>query len=82
MIDSNALIREKEYILAKKTPKDIRSDIFPVETPKRKNPQLFQFDKVKLGKDQVREMRSAVHSKDYMQRLLIDALKRAGYEKR
>ena len=24
-------------------------------------------------------MRSAVHSKDYMQRLLIDALKKAGY---
>ena len=27
-------------------------------------------------------MRSAVHSKNYMQRLLVDALKKAGYEKR
>ena len=27
-------------------------------------------------------MRSAVHSKDYMQRMLVDALKKAGYEKK
>ena len=30
MIDSNLLIEEKEFILAQKTPKNLRNDIFPM----------------------------------------------------
>lgn len=43
---------------------------------------ISQFEKVKAKKEDTRGMRSAVHSKDYMQSLLIDTLRKAGYEKK
>ena len=60
-------------------PSNARDNLFPFESSKKKDPLIYQFEKVKAKKEYAREMRSAVHSKDYMQSLLIDALRKAGY---
>ena len=54
--------------------KEFDKEIYPFHADKSSKPNIAM-----MTKQETREMRSAVHSKAFMQRLLVEALKKAGY---